>query len=92
MVMVSNRKCHFAESHVRGVVGKNLQSLPRYCRNADASVAAAASLLVDNHSADDSFLDTAIHCRGHAHTHGGFGAVQLTHRPSGDRFLPSRIL
>ena len=48
--MASKRKTHFAEDHVHRVVGKNLQSLLRHWRSADASIASAASDILYNYT------------------------------------------
>ncbi|CAE7654130.1 unnamed protein product [Symbiodinium sp. CCMP2592] len=50
MKLASKRQTHFAESHVRRIVGNNLQSLLRHCRSEDADIAYAADLLVFNHA------------------------------------------
>ncbi|CAE7533212.1 unnamed protein product, partial [Symbiodinium microadriaticum] len=48
--LASKRKTHFAEDHVHRVVGKNLQSLLRHWRSADASIASAASDILYNYT------------------------------------------
>ncbi|CAE6956837.1 Pde9a [Symbiodinium sp. CCMP2592] len=52
MALASNERAHFAEVHIRRIVGKNLESLLCHCRSADASVAKAADLLVFNYASD----------------------------------------
>ncbi|CAE6956805.1 Pde9a [Symbiodinium sp. CCMP2592] len=52
MALASNERAHFAEVHIRRIVGKNLESLLWHHRSADASVAKAASLLVFNYASD----------------------------------------
>ena len=50
MALASKTRTHFAESCVRRIVDRNLQCSLRHCRSADASVAAAARLIVYNYA------------------------------------------
>ncbi|CAE7940283.1 unnamed protein product [Symbiodinium necroappetens] len=50
-ILASTTRTHFAESHVKRIVGKNLRSLLRHCRSSDVFLADAARLLVLNHAA-----------------------------------------
>ncbi|CAE6966074.1 unnamed protein product [Symbiodinium sp. CCMP2592] len=51
MALASKRKTHFGESHVRGIVAKNLQALLRNCMSA-GSVARDAMYVVMNYACD----------------------------------------